>query len=117
MSSSIDIESGGADEDGIPLALRMLSALLEAHGVTGPFVRDWILPFERQPCITADWLRRDPLMGTLAIVVHLEDGREVVEVFPGIGGDDREAIGYALESFVSGALHEMLAAIWSVREE
>lgn len=73
--------------------------------------------FDQLPCVTADWLRRDHLMGTLAIVVHLEDGREIIEVFPGIGEEDREAIEYAFESFATGALHEMLAAIWNVHDE
>ena len=104
-------------EEEIPLPLQMLMKSLEAHGVEALRHKDWLLPFGQLPCVTADWLRRDRLMGTLAVVAHLEDEREVVEVFPGLGEEDGDAIAYAFESFSVGALHEMLAAIWNVRDE
>ncbi len=100
----------------IPFELELLVELFESHGLVGPLVRGWLVPNGQLPCITADWMRSDAKMGTLAVVVKLPDEREIVEVFPGLGETDAEAIGYAFESFSNGVVHELLAAIWGVRD-
>ncbi|MDR2336164.1 MAG: DUF6348 family protein [Burkholderiaceae bacterium] len=104
------------ETDKTPLELEWLAELFEAHGLTGPLVRGWLVSDGRLPCVTADWMRRDARMGTLAVVVRLEDEREIVEVFPGLGETDDEAIAYAFESFAGGVLHPLLAAIWHVQD-